>query len=103
MRDMLCYMCTDVEPVVDAPLVEVVSAGQRSNLVQLLKITHTNHTTAYACARVCVCVCVCVHVCVCVCMCVCMCARVCVCVYVCVCVCACMYAEQQFIKPCNTL
>ena len=65
MRDMLCYMCTDVEPVVDAPLVEVVSAGQRSNLVHLLKITHTNHTTAYACARVCVCVCVCACVCAC--------------------------------------
>ena len=56
MRDMLCYRCTDVEPVVDAPLVEVVSAGQRSNLVLLLKITHTNNTTT-----VCVCVCTCMY------------------------------------------
>ena len=57
MRDMLCYRCTDVEPVVDALLVEVVSAGQRSSLVLLLKITHTNvcvcmfvHVRGYVCA-----------------------------------------------------
>ena len=66
MRDMLCYMCTDVEPVVDALLVEVMSAGS-DRILSFSSKSLIQTTQLCVCVCVCVCtfmdVCVCVHVC----------------------------------------